>query len=311
MKRIFVLLLAAILVISSLASCGSDTVDGEKEEKDTDEKVEEIEAEETEPEKAEDGFKPLETVYEDFKRLHLVPRIITADRFENAILRNIDDETDKQRLLSFYTKYDISEYIDSSFSIACEIAYVYPASRYTAIYVLYYDIVNKELSALEDIITKHCPEYTHGHMAADYLLCGYTQEEILSGDMIGRETATETAVPDFVKEEILVPVVMPAESFDNLLIAYFNSDETEVRDQLADSYILIEAGRELPAGEYYEDIIEAYGIVTLYDAYVLREDVSENTFELYNLQDIYVSYCNYDHLKLFQNMIVSGYFWFD
>ena len=108
----------------------------------------------------------------------LVPYRIPKQRFENLILAHIQDEHDKERLMSFYTLYDSS---DKSLSEteAKAIEAKFPITRRMPIYVLSTSVTKIEKKQLEAIIKTYCAEfYTLDDMEQDHADTDYYGVEV-------------------------------------------------------------------------------------------------------------------------------------
>lgn len=103
----------------------------------------------------------------------LVPRMISKTRFESMILKNINDEANYTRLISFYKLYDTSDTKLTEQNVK-KIQASFPITKQFAVYVCTPDISTKELQTLEKIVKAYCPNYTYEEMDQDHADCDYT-----------------------------------------------------------------------------------------------------------------------------------------
>ena len=106
----------------------------------------------------------------------LVPRIISVSRFQSMILDKITDEANKEKLISFYTKYDTSDTTLTERAVK-EIQASFPITKQFAIYVCDPGIETKELKTLETIVKTYCPNYTFEEMEQDHSDCDYVASD--------------------------------------------------------------------------------------------------------------------------------------
>lgn len=104
--------------------------------------------------------------------VRLVPRMIRADRFEELILNNIDNDWDLKKLRSYYELKDKSDPTLTDRAIALMQA-KYPITIDMAVYICTENINSKELRTCEEIIKTYCPNYTYEDLDADHEETGY------------------------------------------------------------------------------------------------------------------------------------------
>ncbi|MBQ4067405.1 MAG: hypothetical protein IJD22_07170 [Clostridia bacterium] len=288
MKRYLIFVLSLVLAFSVFASCTDKAVGDESESY----------AEGAEESESVDTFEPVDELIEGFEELRLVPIVIEKERFEKAILDNIDNQRDKDFLSSFYSLYDLEQFEDSIADTAY-ITYCIPAVKSNKIYVIKPDIVSRELEDLEEIITEYCEDYTHGHMAADYLACGYTQEDILNGVEIIRLTDF-AHVPDFILDGYKVPIVIERKRFEEMCSDVLYSDSAY---RIREFYTFYEKGGDYTEDGHYNKLKEEFRLIPQLDVCVLSQNVSEA--ELEELQRI----IPLDYSDIYISYIRCGYFW--
>lgn len=286
MKRIIALLLLTLILSFALASCTSETNTS------TDDKTEAVEKE-TE-------YQPIEELIDGFEDEPLVPKIMTSERFESIFVDSIINSRDRDIFCSFYVEYDIENGDYGPADIA-EIEYVIPAAKENSVYVLNPDISPRELGKLQEIIEEHCEDYTHGDLAADYLLCGYNQEDIVNGEAVVRDNSY-VSVPDFIKDGYTVPYVMESERFEKLCK---NDLFPDAFDPIFEYYTKYDMGEGYPEDEYYSELSEKFPLIGELSVYVLS-DVDED--EMAEIEDILYRYGGYSVEDLFVDYIRCGYF---
>jgi len=108
----------------------------------------------------------------------LVPRMISAERFESLILANFDPNVNKlayKKITSFFQKRDPND-PDITPKLRQEILKKFPITSKFPIYVLTSDVKAADLNTLQSYI-KQYTSYTMQDLLADHEECGYTMED--------------------------------------------------------------------------------------------------------------------------------------
>lgn len=100
----------------------------------------------------------------------LVPRVISAERFEKLIQAYVTDTRQAMKLQVFYSKYDRSALSDRQYA---ETVINYPALKTMSIYVFDTNASEREINEIEQIIKTYCPHYTYEEMLEDHAECQY------------------------------------------------------------------------------------------------------------------------------------------
>lgn len=108
--------------------------------------------------------------------MRLVPRLIKKSRFEELILKNIDNEWYKEKLISFYNLKDPNN-VNLTERNVKEMQAAFPITKKMAVYVCDPGISDKQLRTLETIVKTYCPNYTFEEMEQDH-----TDTEYVSND---------------------------------------------------------------------------------------------------------------------------------
>ncbi len=110
---------------------------------------------------------------------YLVPRMISAERFEEMILGVIRPKVEskdapqivQKRFEAFYMLQDPSS--TAVESIKQDMIDKYPLCETTPLYVLTEDIKTREIAELEEFVKTYCPDYTYDELDRDHAEMGY------------------------------------------------------------------------------------------------------------------------------------------
>jgi len=108
--------------------------------------------------------------------VRLVPRLIKMERFDELIVKNIDNDFLRNKLESFYTKKDPNDPELTERGVA-EMQAKFPITLEMAVYVCDPEIKARELRDLENTIKTYCPLYTYEELDYDHDLTNYTGDD--------------------------------------------------------------------------------------------------------------------------------------
>ncbi len=106
----------------------------------------------------------------------LVPRLIKKERWEELILANIPDGSEKTRIEAFYTLKDPSD-PKLTERMLREMKIAFPITNDMAVYTIASDTVDRELNLIESAIKTYCPEYTYETLEEDHGITNYQAED--------------------------------------------------------------------------------------------------------------------------------------
>ncbi len=118
----------------------------------------------------------VEYILGEEQTIRLVPRMIKAERYEQLILSQIDDEWQYNKLNSFYILKDANDPNLTERGVA-EMQAKFPITLEMAVYVCDPEIKARELRELESIIKTFCPNYTYEELDYDHDLTNYTGDD--------------------------------------------------------------------------------------------------------------------------------------
>ncbi|MBR6500275.1 MAG: hypothetical protein IKT25_02065, partial [Firmicutes bacterium] len=143
----------------------------------------------------------------------LVPRLISVERMESWILDKIDNDWNRDKLLSYYDKKDPKDPKETPVTIE-EMYIKYPITKDYPVYACTNEITRKQLIECENIIKQYAPAYTMEQMENDHADTGYVN--------------TDKAPPrfrmalEYIIEDDGLTVTLPANSieFDESLYSF-------------------------------------------------------------------------------------------
>ncbi|MBE6569329.1 MAG: hypothetical protein E7658_03810 [Ruminococcaceae bacterium] len=107
----------------------------------------------------------------------LVPRLISVDRMEKLILANIDNDWNRDKLLSYYDKKDPKDPKETAVTIE-EMYLKFPITKDYPVYACTDEITRKQLIECEAIIKQYAPAYTMEQMENDHADTGYVSTDV-------------------------------------------------------------------------------------------------------------------------------------
>lgn len=102
----------------------------------------------------------------------LVPRLIERSRFEELILNKVEDEKDRDRLLSYYILQDPNDKTKTE-AQKQDMLNTYPITSEMAVYSFDSDASDRELTLVEGVIKSWAKDYTYDDMNDDHLMTNY------------------------------------------------------------------------------------------------------------------------------------------
>ena len=107
----------------------------------------------------------------------LVPKQIKRERFEELILANIPEGSEKNRFLAFFTLQNPDDPTHTERSRR-ELIAAFPICEEMAIYVFDPFASDRELNMIEGVIKTYCPEYTYETLEEDHMITDYTGTDV-------------------------------------------------------------------------------------------------------------------------------------
>ena len=107
----------------------------------------------------------------------LVPKQIKRERFEELILANIPEGSEKNRFLAFFTLQNPDDPSHTERSRR-ELIAAFPICEDMAIYVFDPFASDRELNMIENVIKTYCPEYTYETLEEDHMITDYTGTDV-------------------------------------------------------------------------------------------------------------------------------------
>lgn len=102
----------------------------------------------------------------------LVPRLIEKSRFEDLILSKVEDERDREKLLTYYILQDQNDETKTE-AQKQDMLNTYPITRDMAVYSFDSEASDRELTSIEGIIKSWAKEYTYDDMNDDHIQTNY------------------------------------------------------------------------------------------------------------------------------------------
>ncbi len=107
----------------------------------------------------------------------LIPKQINKERFEELILANIPEGTQKARFMAYYTLQDANDPTLTERGRR-EIITAYPICKDMSIYTFAIDASERDLNLVENIIKTYCPEYTYEILEEDHMITDYVGSDV-------------------------------------------------------------------------------------------------------------------------------------
>ena len=102
----------------------------------------------------------------------LVPRLISNTRFEELILNKVENDRDREKLLTYYLLQDQNDETKTE-SQKKDMLAAYPITKDMAVYAFDSAASDRELNEIESIIKFWAPEYTYDDLNSDHLMTSY------------------------------------------------------------------------------------------------------------------------------------------
>ena len=107
----------------------------------------------------------------------LVPRLISVTRMESMILDKIDNDWNRDKLLSYYDKKDPADPKETPVTVE-EMYLKFPITKDYPVYACTDEITRKQLIECENIIKQYAPAYTMEQMENDHADTGYVNTDV-------------------------------------------------------------------------------------------------------------------------------------